>query len=400
MMPGIDETVNRWINGSSSKIATSNLLHVNTPGIDGLTGMREQTGVARVQAAAQQGTFTFSTSNYRVSEGRATATITIKRTGNTAGEARVNYATANGIAIAGTDYTKTTGTLVFTSGQTSKTFKVAIKNDAIAEPTETIKLTLSKAIGARLGSPTTATLSILDNDTPTPPSTGGSSGSGGSASIVSNTITFSRGQSEAAIAATGAARIKIGTQTIYIGTQQVSSINQNPIIASFDRANPANNWVRTDYETTGADGRGNGLFWDGSNLYGVFCVDGTQGTPNQDFRRASAGATQSWLRSYGAGGGPKVAVLAKLDPRTGALTNAAYLSARLSSGKSNSLAIADLSVNSAGNLVVKAKSFFAPRRPDGSAMTQTTPGKSPFDYTVVITKDLKTVISTAAVGWR
>lgn len=217
-------------------------------------------------------------------------------------------------------------------------------------------------------------------------------------SIQATTIKFSASDPEATISSTGAARIKLGTQTIYVGTQQVTSINQNPIIASFDSSNPANNWVRTDYEITGADGRGYGLFWSGSQLYGVFSVDGTQGTPDQDFRRVSGTATQSWLRSYGTGGGPKVAVLAKLNPATGEMTDAVYLSA-INSGKSNSFVVTGLTTNAAGNVVVSAESYFAPRRPDGQAMTQTTTAGSPFDYTLEITPNLKTVISTAAEGW-
>jgi hypothetical protein len=81
------------------------------------------------------------------------------------------------------------------------------------------------------------------------------------------------------------------------------------------------------------------------------------------------------------------------------MTDAVYLSAILSSGNSNSLSITNLSVNSAGNVVVKAQSYFAPRNPDGSAMTQVSTTGSPFDYTLVITPDLKTVVSTSAVGW-
>lgn len=217
--------------------------------------------------------------------------------------------------------------------------------------------------------------------------------------ILPDTAKFSINDSETVIASTGAARIQLGTQTIYIGTQQVSSTNQNPLMVSFDASNPNNNWVRSDYEVTGTDGRGYGLFWSGSQLYAVFSVDGTQGTPAEDFRRASGGATQPWLRSYGAGGGAKVTVLARLNPTTGEMTEAVYLSAILSSGKSNSLVVSGFSLNGVGNLVVNAQSYFAPRRPDGQAMSQTTSGSSPFDYTLEITPDLKTAVSTSAVGW-
>lgn len=233
---------------------------------------------------------------------------------------------------------------------------------------------------------------------------GGGDGGGGTtlpAVINSDTITFSPGDDEQAIAATGAASLTIGTQTIYVGTWQASSNNQNPIIASFDSSNPSNNWVKTDYESTGADGRGLGLFWDGSNLFAAFTTDGTQGSVSQDWRRATGATGQfSWLNSYGSGGGAKISVVGKLDPATGDLTDAAYLSAILNSGNSNTLTVTDLSVNSSGNLVVEASSFFGPRNPDGSRMTQVdTSITSPFDYTIELTPDLDTVVSTAAVGW-
>ncbi|MGF1523478.1 MAG: DUF4114 domain-containing protein [Leptolyngbyaceae cyanobacterium] len=218
-------------------------------------------------------------------------------------------------------------------------------------------------------------------------------------SIVDRVPKFKGSSSEAQIAASGAARISLGTQTIYIGTNQVSDTNQNPIIASFDSVNSTNNWLRTDYETTGADGRGLGLAWNGNALYGVFSVDGTQGSASEDFRRASADAQQAWLRSYGQGGGAKVSVLGQIDPTTGTLLNAAYLSAVLSSGKSNTLTVTDLDTTANGHLLVSAESFFSPRRPNGTALTQVTSDGSPFAYTVEITSDLKRVISTAAPGW-
>ncbi|MEB3357036.1 MAG: hypothetical protein VKK04_09935 [Synechococcales bacterium] len=204
---------------------------------------------------------------------------------------------------------------------------------------------------------------------------------------------------EAAVRAIGSPTITVGDRTVYIGYRQVSSTNQNPIVVSFNSKDPSQNWSRTDYEVTGADSRGYGLFWSGTDLYGVFSIDGAQGQSSEDFRRASGNATQSWLRSYGSGGGPKIAVIARLDLETGNLLDAAHLSALLSSGKSNSLVIEALEVNASGNLVIRAQSYFSPRRPDGKAMTQISSGSSPFDYTVEITPDLKRVVSTAAVGW-
>lgn len=237
-------------------------------------------------------------------------------------------------------------------------------------------------------------LGLADDDTPNDPL------SPLPAAISSSAVQFTPNSDEATIAASNAQRLTLGSQTIYIGFWQESGNNQDPIIASFDSENPDNNWVRTDYESTGADGRGFGLFWDGSNLYGVFSTDGTQGTPSEDWRRASGDATQNWLRSYGAGGGAKISVLGRIDPATGDLVDAAYLSAVLSSGNSNTLTVTDITSNDAGNLVVSAESFFSPRNPNGSALTQVdTSLSSPFDYTVEITPDLSQVVSTSAVGW-
>ncbi|NEQ37427.1 MAG: DUF4347 domain-containing protein [Okeania sp. SIO3I5] len=234
---------------------------------------------------------------------------------------------------------------------------------------------------------------LTSNSTPTPTPV--------PAEITSSVIKFTPSDTEAEIAAKGGPSIEIGTQTIYIGTWQRSSNNQDPIIASFDDTNPANNWVRTDYESTGADSRGRGLFWDGDDLYAVFSTDGTQGSASEDFRRAASDATQSWLRSYGQGGGRKVSVVARIDEVTGEMTDAAFLSAVLNSGNSNTLTVTDLSINSNNNLVVEADAFFGPRNPDGSRMTHVdTSLGSPFDYTVEITQSLDEVISTAAVGWE
>jgi hypothetical protein len=114
------------------------------------------------------GSVQFSAATYSVSEAKSTATITIKRMEGTASGVTVDYATSDGTATAGKDYktTKTTsGTLTFKAGQTSKTFTIPIINDTLNEQNETVNLNLSNpAGGAILGTPSTATLNIVDND--------------------------------------------------------------------------------------------------------------------------------------------------------------------------------------------------------------------------------------------
>ncbi|MEM1168500.1 MAG: hypothetical protein AAGJ08_05310 [Cyanobacteria bacterium P01_H01_bin.35] len=143
------------------------------------------------------------------------------------------------------------------------------------------------------------------------------------------------------------------------------------------------------------------MFWDGDNLYAVFSVDGTQGTSDEDFRRAATDAEQSWLRSYGQGGGASVSVVARIDiddlTNPGEMTDAVYLTALLSNGNSNTLTVNDLSLNADRNLVVEADSFFSPRNPDGTAIEIPTGLSSPFDYQLVITPDLNQVIETEII---
>ncbi len=132
----------------------------------------------------------FSAATYSVSEAGPTATITATRTGSAAGAVSVSYATSNGTATAGSDYTAVSGTLNWASGDTAaKTFTVAIIDDAVVESNETVNITLSNPTnGAVIGSPSAVALTITDNDsaggggggnTPPPSSGGGGSGSGG-----------------------------------------------------------------------------------------------------------------------------------------------------------------------------------------------------------------------------
>src|SRR5262249_29543960 len=122
--------------------------------------------------APQPGTLQFNSSNYSVNENQGTATITVTRTGGSDGAVAVNYATSNGTATAGSDYTATSGTLSFAAGETSKTFTVPITNDTLVEGNETVNLTLSNPTGgATLGTQNTAVLTIQDDDVARPPGT-------------------------------------------------------------------------------------------------------------------------------------------------------------------------------------------------------------------------------------
>ena len=116
---------------------------------------------------APAGTLQFSAATYSVAENGGNATITITRTGGSAGVVGVTFATSNGTATAPSDYTAVTQTVSFANGDTAnKTVSIPIIDDTLVEGNETVNLTLSNPTGgATLGSPSTAALTIIDNDT-------------------------------------------------------------------------------------------------------------------------------------------------------------------------------------------------------------------------------------------
>ena len=75
----------------------------------------------------------------------------------------VDYATSDGTAAAGADYTATSGTLAFAAGETEKTVSVPVLDDDHDEGSETLKLTLSNATGAHIAV-AEATGTIMNSD--------------------------------------------------------------------------------------------------------------------------------------------------------------------------------------------------------------------------------------------
>ncbi len=111
-------------------------------------------------------TFHLNSAGYTVAEGCGAATITITRTGDVSTGATVDYATADSSALQRTDYTVARGTLLFSPGETTRSFSVLANEDGYAEENETVTIKLSNASnGAGVSVDGTATLTILDNDT-------------------------------------------------------------------------------------------------------------------------------------------------------------------------------------------------------------------------------------------
>ena len=138
---------------------------------------------ARVPASGRTGTGTIedddaaptvSISSPGVAEGASgsTAALSFEVTlsAESGKEVTVAYAEGTGgtagTATAGTDYTAlSSGTLTFAAGETSKTVTVTVTGDGVDEPDETVKVVLSGAVHARLGT-ATGTGTIRDDDDP------------------------------------------------------------------------------------------------------------------------------------------------------------------------------------------------------------------------------------------
>jgi hypothetical protein len=124
--------------------------------------------------AAGPSSIAFGAGNFNIGEAGGHIDLSVIRTGDASGAATVSYTTFDQTAGAGhasqaSDYQISEGTLNFNPGETSKIVTVLIVDDKFVEGNETIGLTLSNATGTNvtLGSPSTATVTILDNDTVT-----------------------------------------------------------------------------------------------------------------------------------------------------------------------------------------------------------------------------------------
>ena len=151
-----------------------------------ITGNVDAGGNLIVGSGTINGNCTYATTNYTctsrtisvvavsLTEGDsstkpATFTVTLS-TASTTTAVTVNYATSNGTATggacgtAGVDYATTSGTATIPIGATATTFIVSICGDTSIEVDETFTVTLSAPVNAALGSPSSATGTITNDD--------------------------------------------------------------------------------------------------------------------------------------------------------------------------------------------------------------------------------------------
>ncbi len=105
-----------------------------------------------------------------IAEDAGNATYTVSLSAQPGDDVTVKYATSDGTATAGSDYTAANGTLTFTTDNwdTAQTVEVAITDDTVDDDDETFTFTLSEAgTGSMLSASPTVTTTITDNDVPT-----------------------------------------------------------------------------------------------------------------------------------------------------------------------------------------------------------------------------------------
>ncbi|MDT9207266.1 MAG: Calx-beta domain-containing protein [Limnospira sp. PMC 1254.20] len=91
--------------------------------------------------------------------------ITVERTGDTSSTVTVDYATVDDTAIAGEDYIASSGTLIFSPGETIQNIDIQIIDDNQVEDTEQFRIVLSNPTGGlTLGDRDSIILSIIDDD--------------------------------------------------------------------------------------------------------------------------------------------------------------------------------------------------------------------------------------------
>ncbi len=105
----------------------------------------------------------FATASASNSESTTSSTIEVSLSQASLSTATVDY-TVTGTATANTDYTLANGTLTFAAGDVAENISLAIIDDALIEANETVVITLSNPSGASLGTNTTFTYTIENND--------------------------------------------------------------------------------------------------------------------------------------------------------------------------------------------------------------------------------------------
>jgi hypothetical protein len=102
-----------------------------------------------------------ATPSVSVAKSTGAATLQVVRTNGSTGPVTVDFATANGTALSGTDYAAANGTLSWADGDTtSKPITVPLLNNGAAQNSRTFAVNLSNPVYASLGAQSSATVTL------------------------------------------------------------------------------------------------------------------------------------------------------------------------------------------------------------------------------------------------
>jgi hypothetical protein len=110
----------------------------------------------------------FAEASYSIEENDTSAVITVTLSAASGQIVTVNYATDEGSATEGADYSDVAGVLTFLPGDVSESFPVPISEDSLNEGTETVTLELSGAVNAGLGDINNPAILTITDDDPEP----------------------------------------------------------------------------------------------------------------------------------------------------------------------------------------------------------------------------------------
>ncbi|MCY4280866.1 MAG: hypothetical protein OXC59_09210, partial [Acidimicrobiaceae bacterium] len=154
----IDNPNNRRRSVISHTTASTDAKYNEISGIDSVTVTVTDDDVPAVQ---------FASASYAGGEasGDRSVTVTVNASPVPAVNTVVSY-TVTGTAASGSDFTELSGTATIAAGDSSVPIPVAVLDDNIDEPSETIILTLGAGSGHTLGARAATTVTVTDDDAP------------------------------------------------------------------------------------------------------------------------------------------------------------------------------------------------------------------------------------------
>ncbi len=166
-------TVYRFTGGNDGSNPTAALTLDQRGDFFGVTSTNGSGGGGTIFALNVHGVLSFGAASANVSENAGSVTVIVNRTGSGTGAVGVTYATEDGTATAGTDYTAATGTLSWADGDlTPRMITVPVTDRHLYDgSTRTFDVALSFPTGGVvLQSPAVENVNVLENDTiPTQP---------------------------------------------------------------------------------------------------------------------------------------------------------------------------------------------------------------------------------------